>query len=312
MGDRRPRSVNRLISETGLPDVVRLGCQRALWRDAYHRLLTAPWPKFLIWLSLVYLGINAVFALLYSLDLKGIANTQPDSYADAFFFSVQTLATIGYGSLYPKSAYVHVLVTLESLVGMLWMAMATGLMFARFSRPTARVMFSRYAVIAPWEGQPMLMFRVANERNNNILQAKMQVTLVRNEQTREGELVRRLHSLSLLRSESSVFTLTWTAYHPINEASPLFGHSLKDLQTHDALIVVTLVGLDDGFTQTVHARYTYSPAEVYWQHRLADIITSLPDGRRAIDYSRFHDIYPCGDRPPLTPGSTSQPTRADC
>ncbi len=292
LGDRRPSAGNRLISETGLPDVVRLGCRRAVWQDAYHRLLTASWPKFLTWLSLVYLGINALFGVLYSLDLKGIANARPGS-ADAFFFSVQTLATIGYGALYPKSGYVHLLVTLESLLGMLWIAMATGLMFARFSRPTARVLFSRYAVIAPWEGQPMLMFRVANERSNNILQAEMQVTLVRNEHTLEGELVRRLHSLALLRSESSVFTLTWTAYHPINESSPLLGQSLMDLQAQDALIVVTLVGLDDGFTQTIHARYTYSPADLHWQHRLADIITSLPDGRRAVDYSRFHDIYPC-------------------
>lgn len=297
MGDRPPQPWNRPISETGLPNVVRLGGQQAPWRDVYHRLLTASWPMFLSWLSLGYLSLNAFFALLYSLDLKGIANARPGLFLDAFFFSVQTMASIGYGAMYPQSLYTNLIVTLESMVGLLWLAAATGLMFARFSRPTARVIFSRYAVVAPWEGQPTLMFRVANERNNYILEAQMRVTLVRNEQTREGESVRRLHSLPLVRSESSVFTLTWTAYHPIDQSSPLWGASLEDLQAQDALIVVTLIGLDDGFTQTVHARYTYSPADVHWHHRLANILVWLPDGRRAIDYSRFHDDYPCGDRP---------------
>ncbi len=181
-------------------------------------------------------------------------------------------------------------VTCAALVGLLGVAMATGLIFSKFARPTARVVFSRVAVITEYDGFPSLMFRMANERGNQVAEAELHITMVRAETTKEGDKVRRMYDMSLVRSHSIVFILTWTAIHRIDEASPLFGATAESLRKAQTEIVVSLQGHDETFSQTIHARHSYIPDEVLWNARFVDILTVLPDGRRQIDHNRFHDV----------------------
>jgi inward rectifier potassium channel len=241
-----------------------------------------------------YIATNTLFALLYLAGGDCLKNARPGSFWDAFFFSVQTMATIGYGAIYPSTDYANVLVTLEALVGLMGVAMSTGLMFARFSRPTARVLFSRVAVIAPHNGVSTLMFRVANERRNQILEAQIGVSLLRNEVTTEGEYMRRFYDLKLVRSQTRNFSLTWTVMHQIDESSALYGETPESLAETETDIVLTLTGLDETVSQTVHARYYYLTEEILWDKRFVEIFATKRDGRRVIDYTRFHDVMPVG------------------
>jgi inward rectifier potassium channel len=177
----------------------------------------------------------------------------------------------------------------ESAVGLLFVAMTTGLVFARFSRPTARVMFSRVAVVGPYNGTPTLTMRLANVRRNQMLAAQVAVTLVRDERTTEGALLRRFYDLKLLRDRSPIFAMTFTVMHVIDEHSPLRGASADMLAQSNVELVVTASGIDETLVQPVHARTSYLPHEIMWNHRFTDVLGYTTDGRRAIDYARFHD-----------------------
>ena len=287
-----PESFVRVLQRTGRRQIVTLGRKKRVLGDSYHRLLTIHWPKLFALLITVYLSINTVFALLYLCDPTGVTGIAPGSFADAFFFSVQTLATIGYGVMAPKSGFSHVIVTVEAFVGVLMTAMATGLLFSRFSRPTARVLFSNVAVVNERDGQPTLMFRMANERANQMVEARLQVALLRTQTTREGDVMRRFHDLRLVRSQNIVFALTWTAMHTIDEDSPLYGMTQEELLATDGELIVSLTGIDETMSQVVHARWSYVMHELRWHHRFIDVIGRLPDGRSFIDYSKFHDTAP--------------------
>ncbi|NET11156.1 MAG: ATP-sensitive inward rectifier potassium channel 10, partial [Symploca sp. SIO2B6] len=212
-------------------------------------------------------------------------------------FSVQTMASIGYGAMHPQTLYANILVTIESLVGLMGIAMVTGLTFARFSRPTTRVMFSNVTVIAPYDGIPTLMFRVANQRRNRIIEAQLNMTLVWNEVSREGHAMRRFYDLPLVRSQTPVFALSWTVMHPITPDSPLHGKTEADLIHTDTELVITLTGLDETLSQTVHARHSYGPTDILRNMIFVDLFTHLPDGRFAIDYDRFHQVKPVSSDP---------------
>jgi len=265
--------------------------------DVYLFLLEASWPRLVLVFGLVYVAANAVFATVYVLGGDSIENARPGSFVDAFFFSVQTMATIGFGKLIPRTVLANILVTLESLVGLLGLAIATGLVFAKFSRPTARVMFSRVAVIAPWEGVRSLMIRMANERDNRIFEAHVHVVLMRTETTAEHVLVRRVHDLTLLRDDNPSFALSWTAIHPITERSPLWGVTPASLSANDDEIVVSLTGLDETYSQTIHTRHAYAADEIICGARFADVLTRLPDGRMQLDYRNFHEVIPAPAQP---------------
>jgi len=271
--------------------VISVGLEEGRWRDAYHRLLTMPWHRFFALVLLGYLVVNGCFALGYFSLGDALENADPGSFLDCFFFSVQTLATIGYGKMAPRTLGANALVTLEALLGMIGLAVTTGLVFARFSRPTARVLFSNVAVVSTWEGTPSLMFRMANARGNQIVEARLKLTLIRSEITAEGQQVRRLHDLRLLRSEHAAFALTWTAVHPIDAASPLRGAGLESLRASMADLVVSLTGIDEGLSQTIHARHGYGPEDLRFGARFADILTSAEE-QSIIDYTRFHDVVP--------------------
>ncbi len=280
----------------GSIDVVHIGRQAHWTRDFYHLAVSASWPRFISDVLLIYLAINAVFAFGYYLCGQSAFDgaTAPDGWRrwlECFFFSVQTLGTIGYGKISPAAFSSNILVTVEALVGLLSLAVVTGLMFSRFSRPSARVIFSDVALISSHDGVPSLLFRIANERKSQIVDASLQVHLLRNEQTAEGETYYAFNDLKLERSHSPFFTASWTVVHPIDQHSPLFGQSKEDLVRVEAQIIVSFSGIIETFSQPVHARHSYNPDQMAWDHRFVDML-DWEDDTLIVHLERIHEIEP--------------------
>jgi inward rectifier potassium channel len=294
MSARRSRPASGASSSAShSQQTVKLGVKRGPMSDAYHFLLTSSWSVLFALIFVSYLGSNALFAAMYLAD-GGIENARPGSYVDAYFFSVQTMATIGYGRMVPVSMFANAVVAVEALFGLVALALATGLMFAKFSQPRARVLFSRHAVIGVRDGKASLMVRLANERRTGLVEAQLRLVLVRDEKTLEGEAVRRFHTLTLARSSRAVFALSWTAIHPIDESSPLFGETPESLEKSRADLVASLIGIEEASGQTVHARHAWKAEDILYDHRFQDILVVLPDGRRGLDYERFHEVEAIG------------------
>ena len=257
--------------------------------DLYHSLVTASWPGLIARIALAFTLANLIFAAGYYFD-QGIENVRSHDFIDMFFFSVQTMATIGYGKMEPVTLFSNILVSIEALTGLLALALMTGLVFSKFSRPTARIRFSRYAVIGPRDGVNSLMIRAANMRANRIFEATIHVVLARQEMTLEGDTIRRLYDLPTTRDRSAMFALSWTAVHQIVEGTPLFGATRESIAASAPELIVSIVGLDETFSQTVHGRHTFQLDEIVWGARFADVLVLHPDGSRSVDYDRFDDI----------------------
>jgi inward rectifier potassium channel len=270
------------------------------WREPYVFALAIPWPAFLALISGLFLAINLLFAALHRLDPTGIAGgAQPRaSFAEAFFFSVQTLGSIGYGVLHPLGLYANLLVTAESLCGLLFVAITTGLAFARFARSNARIRFSESAVVFAYNGEPTLCFRLANERGNRIREARLRAFLALDEISREGHRLRRLKPLVLQRDEGVAFLLVWTALHRIDAASPLHGLSPADLRRLNAEVVVAFSGVDETIERPVHAQAHWPMEQLRFSCCFADILEDHPSGDgdgppRRINWAAFDRIRPC-------------------
>lgn len=249
------------------------------------------WRWLVSMFALVYVGTNLLFATLYWLDPMAVEVDGGLSYGDAFFFSVQTLSTIGYGALAPASVYSDVLVTIESLVGILGVAVGTGIIFTKFARTRAGVMFSDKIVINVRNEKPCLMLRVANARGNEVVEAEIRVSILLTETTMEGVSMRRVVDLELLRNNSPVFSLSWTVMHVIDESSPLHGMSLQELADERAIVIVTLTGIDNTFSETVHARKIFLSEDVSLGERFVDVIDFEGEQLR-IDLRAFHETEP--------------------
>ncbi|HEY6005373.1 MAG TPA: ion channel [Anaeromyxobacter sp.] len=260
-------------------------------RDLYHGMLRVPWWAALAVIVGVYLALNVLFAALY-LAVGGIAHAAPGSFADAFFFSVQTMGTIGYGSMYPESRAANVVVVAESVAGLVVTALATGLVFARFSQTRARVLFSTRAAISPFDGVPTLTMRVGNERRNVIIDASFKLTLMRTTRTAEGVTVYRTVDLRLVRDHAPGLSRAWNVNHRIEPGSPLHGETPESLASSDAELTLTVSGVDDTSLQLVHARHTWIAQSIVWGARLADITSEAPDGAFVIDLRQFHELVP--------------------
>jgi len=272
-------------------DVVVIGAPRQTLRDFYHVFLRVSWTVALGSIVLAWLGINAVFGLVY-LVIGGVAGTHGRSFWDAFCFSIQTMGTIGYGAMYPTSVAANVCMITESVTSLVITAVATGLIFAKFSRSTARVVFARHAAIGPMDGVPTLMVRVGNERGNSILEATCRLVLIRTERLKEGQTFYRMVDVRLSRERSPAMARSWTVLHPITPDSPLYGATPESLAKDEVELVVTLVGIDDTSLQAVHARARYTDTEVLWGARHADILSERPDGTLVLDVRRFNDVEP--------------------
>jgi inward rectifier potassium channel len=271
--------------------ILAVGLERAPHKDLYHFILARTWPQFFLLVAIGFITTNAVFAAAYLIQPGCVANARPGSFEDAFYFSVQTMATIGYGGMYPVTRLAHITVTVEALCGIITVALVTGLTFTRFARPAARVLFSEKIVISKRDGVPHLMFRMANWRRNQIVEAQLRVVLLVSERTREGEGLRRLIDLPLVRDRTAMFFLTWTAMHVIDASSPFHGPgALGRLREQQAELFLSLVGYDETIGQTIHARHDYRLDDIVENARFADVLSFLPDGRRKIDYRKFHDV----------------------
>ncbi|HVU05036.1 MAG TPA: low temperature requirement protein A [Polyangiaceae bacterium] len=282
-------------------EAIRKGTPSELRRDLYFLFMEGPWSRLVLSLAFLYLAANSVFAGLYLLEPGSIANAKPSSFADAFFFSVQTFATIGYGGMTPATPYGNVLVTTEAAVSLIATAVATGLMVAKASRPRSSTVFSDVMVLGPRNGVPALMFRAGNARGNEVVDASVTVTALMDDVSLEGHRMRRMHDMTLLRSRSPMFTMTWSVIHEIDEKSPLHGLDLGKPGPLVA-IIVTLMGHDGTYGQTTYSRKVYLPTDIRPGHRFVDVTSQLEDGRFVIDYGKFHDTVPQD-----APGARSDP-----
>lgn len=288
------KSRRRLLNRDGSFNVQRTGLRFRETLNAYHYLLTISWTRCIAFLVIAYLVLNSLFGVAFLLcgpdALVGAQDHLDSPFLRAFFFSVQTFATIGYGGIAPAGLAANVLVTIEALVGLLSFALATGILFARFSRPTAQILFSKNAVIAPYRDITAFEFRIANQRKNQIIELEAKVLFSRVE-PKSGEYYRRFHQLALERQKVVFFPLSWTIVHPIDEKSPLYGLTEADLRATEAEFLVLLSGIDETFSQTVHSRSSYKADELVFNAKFADIF-KYPEGDEPlkIDIGHLHEI----------------------
>jgi inward rectifier potassium channel len=293
-------SRHRLLNRDGSFNVLRHGLGILDAWAPYHLLLTMTWARYFGLVALAYVGFNLAFAALFAAfgpeALSGaLEHGHGGTFMRAFFFSVQTFATIGYGQVAPQGLGPNLLVTVEALVGLMFQALATGLLFARFARPTASIAFSRNAVIAPYAGGRSLQFRIANRRRSEIIQLEAQVLFSYVEPDGRGRHIRRYQVLALERNKVTFFPLAWTIVHPIDEQSPLARRTKNDLIAEEVEILVLLSGVDEAFAQTVHARTSYRPDEIVWNARFASIFMPPQAGMLGIDLAKLHEVESAPD-----------------
>ena len=279
-----------MLVRFGHREIETLGLSQGFWTDLYHRAMTVHWPVFFGSAAVLFVTLNAVFGFLYWLGHEPIANAEGNGPLAYFYFSIETLATVGYGDMHPQTDYGHLIATVEIFTGMSFLAVMTGLIFARFSRPRARFVFASTAVISRHEGRQALMIRTANARHNTISRASARLWLIRAERSKEGDQLRRFYELKLDRSEHPMFVLSWMLFHIIDKESPLHEATASDLEEGDALLVLNVGGLDDSSAQQLYARHVYSWRDIRWRHRYKDITSVSPQGRFLLDYTRFNDV----------------------
>jgi inward rectifier potassium channel len=276
----------------GQVEFLKVNTERWDWRDAYQWLLALSWPRFSLFIAAIYVVINLIFAALYSLDGNCIAYLQPGSFVDAFFFSVQTLATVGYGHMYPQTLYGHVVTTLEIISGMFGLAVMTGLIFVRFSRPTARILFSKSIVIAPFDGRPALMLRIANLRQRSLVEAEFRIMFSRDQDIVEDDSYRHFYALKLDFERMIVFPAALTLRHTIDEHSPLFGATPQSLEASNATFVASVVGIETVIPAAVQTQQNYTWRDVRFGERFVEIYSELKEGQITVDYGRIHHTEP--------------------
>jgi inward rectifier potassium channel len=290
----------RFLNRDGTYNVSRTGLPFFRSLNLYHYLLTMSWGAFLLLLVGFYFGVNILFAFGYFIAgpdaLHGARAVSPvGRLLEDFFFSVHTFATIGYGDLRPSSLSANILVTIEALMGGLGFALATGLVFARFSRPSAKILFSEKAIIAPYREMTAFEFRIVNANSNELVDVTATVSLSRIE-THQGKRVRRFYGLTLERDQVRFFPLHWVIVHPIDKNSPLYGVTHEDLTNSDAEFLILLSATDDTSSQTVHARSSYKYDELVWGAKFSDIFTS-ESGGMGIDVRKLNEIQPAPPQP---------------
>jgi inward rectifier potassium channel len=291
----RPKRSREVSIRSGQVEFVKVNTDVWKWRDVYHWLLGLRWPQFALFVATVYVGLNLFFALIYSIQPNSVAGTTTSEwFLDCFFFSVQTLATVGYGHMYPQTIYGHIISTIEIMTGVFLLAVMTGLIFVRFSRPVARVLFSRSIVIGPLNGKPTLMVRVGNENHHSMVEAKFRIMYTHDQQLAEGGDFRYFHDLKLHFDQLTVFPAALTLRHEIDEKSPLFGATIESLEAERALLFVSVVGIDPVIATEVQTQQDYSWRDVKFGHRFVEIYQESKDERRrlTVDYGRLHDTEP--------------------
>jgi inward rectifier potassium channel len=281
---RKPRRVT-----FGSSEVLSHGLPFAFWEDLYHLTMTVRWPVLFLGFGLCFVGFNLLFACLYYLAPGSIANLNPPGYAGAFFFSVETLATVGYGDMHPQTVYGHTVAAVQIFIGMLYLALLTGVVFARFSRPNARMLFAVVAVVRPLDGRRTLMLRAANARQNLIVEATARLRMVYDWTSSEGYQLRRVVDLKLVRDEQPLFVLGWSLMHVIDDSSPLAKETPESLAAANAMLSLTLSGTDQTTGQVLMGRAEYAAGVIRWNHSFRDVLSRNDEGVAVYDYRHFHD-----------------------
>jgi len=272
--------------------IIAEGLERNVWTDLYVNAMTMSWPAFVGALAATFFALNLIFALVYDVGEAPIANARKGSLADLFFFSVETTSTVGYGDMHPQTIYGHVVATVENFTGLLLLAMMTGLVFARFSRPRARIIFAKYPVVTRYNGEPTLIFRMANARSNFITEATAKLWMLSPTVSQEGKRMVAFERMRLLRSENPTFALSWTLFHPIDDMSPLFGKDEDALAETEINFVVSVVGFDEASGQVVRARDVFTAQDVRFGHEYVDFVWVDEQGLRHIDYAKIDATRP--------------------
>jgi inward rectifier potassium channel len=288
---KRPRRVVRFVPPGANYGIRVIGEEHAPLRDFYHALLRQPWSVTVAAISGVFLAVNAVFAVAYVLA-GGIAHGEPGSFGDAFFFSVQTMGTIGYGNLYPETLAANLLVTAQSIASLTLTALATGLVFAKFSRSTARLVFTKHAVISTLNGVPTLQFRIGNQRRNQIIDTRIRVVMMRTEKLAEGGTFYRLLDLKLTRDHALSLQRSWSALHVIDASSPLHGETPESAAEKEIELQVSVVGIDDITMQPAHGQHRFFTHQILWGYRMADVLSEDADGDLVLDLRKFQHTEP--------------------
>jgi inward rectifier potassium channel len=286
----------RLLNRDGSFNVALEGLNPLTSLGLYQGLLRISWPQFLLVIAAYYIAINLLFAGAYLLCGPDALQTSTGTFAGepfyrAFFFSVDTFATIGYGNIYPVGLAANTLVAIEALLNIVTVALVTGVVFARFSRPSARIIYSRYAVVAPYRGRTALEFRIANARSSQLIDVQVQAILTKIERTETGATVRRFYELPLERQRVVFFPLSWTVVHPIDAQSPMWGLTPDDLLAADAELLVLLIATDETISQSVHSRSSYEANEIIWNAKFANMfLRSESEGIIGMNLDRIHEI----------------------
>ncbi len=283
---------SRLIHRDGrVVRVKRSGIRRISRNDLYVNTLSSSWIRLILVIISLYILANAGFAWLYMLEENGIENARPNSFSDAFFFSVQTLATIGYGKMSPATTFTNILVTIEALMGLSGLAIVTGVIFSKVSWPSARILFGNYALISHYQkSMNCFMFRLGNLRTSQIADPTIKAVLIRDELSEDGTISRGFHDLKLIRNNVPLLMPSWTAKHHITKDSPIFGMTSKDLNEQNIEIIVSVAGFDEALSQTVHSHHSYIASEIKFGGKFVDIISWDKKGRTNVDYKQFHNI----------------------
>jgi inward rectifier potassium channel len=291
-GRRRPGRSRSRVRDLAGRRIIAEGLERNVWTDLYVNAMTISWPAFVATLAVAFVTLNFVFALIYNLGEAPIANARAGSLADLFFFSVETTSTVGYGDMHPQTIYGHVIATFENFTGLLLLAVMTGLVFARFSRPRARIIFAKYPVVSRYNGETTLIFRMANARSNFITEATAKLWLLSPTVSEEGKRMVAFERLRLLKSENPTFALSWTLFHPIDDSSPLFGKDEDALSESGMNFVVSIVGFDEASGQIVRARDVFTAQDVRFGEEYVDFVWVDADGLRHIDYAKIDATRP--------------------
>lgn len=291
---RRQRALHRKATRIGPLDVTKVGVSRFDLRDPYHLALTASWPVFTLSVLALYAAINIMFATFYAAMPGSIGNARPGSIADGFFFSMETLATVGYGQMYPATTYGHVVSIAEIMAGLAFTTITTGLIFVRFSKPRAKILYADHMVITPYNGMPTLMVRIANGRMSMMTDLTVKLSALICEHSTEGHSMRRVNDLTLVRSNIPMFALTMTMMHRIDEHSPLYGHTAQSMLDGDVRLFLSVEARDSAINSTVHDLKDYKSQHIRFGMKYVDTVTVEPDGRTMADLTKLSAIEPDG------------------
>ncbi len=292
-GQKFSSKTKRVINKDGSFNVKRIP-PKGKPGNYYHQLISMSWAKFLLLNLAVYIIVNVLFALIYMLigvdKIAGLVQKNLiDDFANAFFFSVQTLTTVGYGVLSPTGFLAGLVASLEALSGLLLVALATGLLYGRFSKPSAKIIFSDNAIISPYKDINALEFRIANLRNNTLIDMQASLMFTTNYKSENGDWIRNYYNLELERSHIHFFPLTWTIVHPISENSPLYKLTRKDLLAQNVEFLILIKGFDDTFAQQVHSRYSYLGNEIHWGRKFEKAFTANMQGDLVVELGKIND-----------------------